>query len=173
MASLIYIITRLAFAIYNKHLRLGENVCIDPRAFIARGGPIDIGRNSAVRAGAMLLPSDGYISIGEGCTINQYSIINGAGGVDIGKNVMIASHACIYSSNHNFTRGDQPMRQQGLSLEPVKIEDDVWIATHAVILAGVKIGRGSIVAAGAVVSKDVEPYFIVGGVPAVPISRRT
>jgi len=79
----------------------------------------------------------------------------------------------IYTSNHRFDRTDIPMIDQG-NTEPkaVVIEDDVWIAARAIILPGVRIGKGAVIAAGAVVTKDVPPYTVVGGIPARKIKSR-
>jgi acetyltransferase-like isoleucine patch superfamily enzyme len=171
--SLIFKITAVAFKIFNRRLQVGRDVKIDPRAFIARGGAVKLHNGVVVRAGAMLLPSEGVIEIGSGSTINQYVVINGFGGVSIGENVLIASFTSIYASNHNIDRTDVPIRQQGVSTKGgVRIENDVWLGTHSVVLDGVCIGRGSVVAAGAVVTKNVPPWSIVAGVPANVIGTR-
>lgn len=171
--NLVYSATGLMFKIFNRKLRIGRNVKIDPRAFIARGGPVTIGENSLIRAGSMILPSGGFIDIGERTSLNQYVVINGYGGVQIGNDVMIAAFCSLFTSNHKFSRIDVPMRQQGLLTKGgIVIEDDVWVGTHCAILDGVRIGQGSIVAAGAVVNKDVPPFSIVGGVPAKVIGLR-
>lgn len=155
------------FRIFNRKLTLGPGAKIDPRAFVARGGHVRIGKDSIVRAGAMLLPSGGAICIGQRTSLNQYVVINGEGGVDIGDDVMIAAFVSIFAANHHFERADVLIRAQGMcSKGGVKIDDDVWIGTHGVILDGVKIGKGCVIAAGAVVTKDVEPYSIMAGVPA-------
>jgi acetyltransferase-like isoleucine patch superfamily enzyme len=161
------------FRLFNPQLSVGHRVMIDPRAFPARGGNIDIGDDSVVRAGAMLLPSGGSISIGRRTSLNQYVVINGEGGVRIGSDVMIAAFVGIFAGNHQTSDVCRPMRQQGMITRGgVIIEDDVWIGTHAVILDGVRVGRGSIIAAGAIVSKDVEPFSVMAGVPARKIKSR-
>ena len=79
----------------------------------------------------------------------------------------------IITRNHRFDRTDIPMMEQGFEEErPVYIGNDVWIGDRALILPGVHIGDGSIIAAGAVVTKDVPPYSIVAGVPARKIRDR-
>jgi acetyltransferase-like isoleucine patch superfamily enzyme len=78
----------------------------------------------------------------------------------------------IYAENHLFDDPELNIKEQGVKREFVKIEDDCWIAANTVILAGVTIGRGSVIAAGSVVTKDVPPYSIVGGVPAKVIKSR-
>ena len=76
------------------------------------------------------------------------------------------------TANHNFELLNTPIRMQGHSIKNISIDDDVWIGANAVILGGVNIGRGAIVAAGSVVSKDVPPHTVVGGVPARTIKMR-
>lgn len=93
--------------------------------------------------------------------------------VTIGRYVMVASEVAILGGDHRFDVPGTPMMFSGRpAVPPTVIEDDVWIGFRAAINAGVRIGRGSIVAAHAVVTRDVEPYTIVGGVPAQPIGRR-
>lgn len=173
MSRFIYSVTKYFFKLLNKELCAGALVKIDPRAFIARGGPVIIGENSHVRAGAMLLPSGGKIMLGKHVTINHYSVLNGEGGITIGDNVLIAAFVSIFSANHKFDRTDVPIRNQGMwSKGGIVIGDDCWIGTHAIILDGVRVGTGSIISAGAVVTKSVEPYSIMAGVPAIKIGTR-
>ena len=86
---------------------------------------------------------------------------------------MMGSDVVIITRNHRFERTDIPMMEQGFSDEqPVTIGDDVWIGDRVIILPGIKVGDGSIIAAGAVVTHDVPAYAIVGGVPAKVIGMR-
>jgi len=96
--------------------------------------------------------------------------------VTIGNKVMIGQDTMIISGNHRFNIPGQYMfdikeKQEGDD-QPVVIEDDVWIGVRAIILKGVTIGEGSIIAAGSVVTKDVPPYSIAGGVPAKVLGER-
>lgn len=110
--------------------------------------------------------------LGEHSGIGAFSII--ANTTIIGNNVMMARECIINPNNHNMDDISIPMNQQGLAhVKPVIIEDDVWIGSRAIILTGVHIGRGSVVAAGAVVTHDVPDFSIVGGVPAKVIKYRT
>lgn len=107
------------------------------------------------------------VKIGEYSQINPYTVIYGGSGVQIGKNVMIAPHCMLAAGNHDFKQIDKPIRFAGnLSKGPIIIEDNVWIGANCTITDGVKIGRDAVVGANSVVTKDVEPYSIVGGVPA-------
>lgn len=112
------------------------------------------------------------LKIGNNSSIGPYSYIGCSGYIEIGDNVMMSPRVSIYSENHNFSDVDLPMIEQGVTRSFVKIEDDCWIAANSVILAGVTIGRGSVIAAGSVVTKDVAPFSIVGGNPAKFIKSR-
>jgi acetyltransferase-like isoleucine patch superfamily enzyme len=171
--NLLPVLTLLFFKLWNNQLHVGRKVQIDPRAFIARGGHVTLGEGTVIRAGAMLLPSSGFIAIGNKTSVNQYTVINGQGGVIIGNSVMIAAFVAMFAANHDFADPTIPMAEQGTSTKGgIKIEDDVWIGTHAVILDGVSIGRGSVIGAGAVVTQDVPPYSVMMGVPAKRVRSR-
>jgi glycosyltransferase involved in cell wall biosynthesis/acetyltransferase-like isoleucine patch superfamily enzyme/predicted O-methyltransferase YrrM len=157
------------------NIHLGSQVSIRETAVLEcrYGGKISVGRGTEILDNAMLLTYGGTIDIGENCSINPFTIIYGHGGTKIGNDVLIAAHTVIIPSNHNFLSLDIPIRLQGNSGQGITIEDDVWIGTGCKILDGVTIGRGSVVAAGAVVNKNVEPFSVVGGVPAKLIKKPT
>jgi len=136
------------------------------------GGTITIGQKSELLHGVILMTYGGNIVIGEKCSINPYTILYGHGNLTIGNNVLIAGHTLIIPANHIFTDVNRPIGVQGLTMKGIIIEDDVWIGSGCRILDGVTIGKGAIVAAGAVVNKTVEPFSIVGGVPAKLIKNR-
>ena len=94
------------------------------------------------------------------------------GKVTVGNDVRIASYAVLVGFNHVFASTEMPIWWQGTEEVGLVIEDDVWIGTHVTILDGVTVGAHSVIAAGSVVSKDVPPYSIVGGVPAKVIRSR-
>jgi acetyltransferase-like isoleucine patch superfamily enzyme len=112
------------------------------------------------------------IVIGDRTSIGSHCCISGSGSVYIGKNCLIAPYVGIFSSNHNFMDGSRPIRSQGTTLKPIVIEDDCWIGSGAKILAGVTLGQGSVIGAGAVVTKDIPPYSVAVGVPAQVVSHR-
>lgn len=126
--------------------------------------------NITIEKGAYL--GDGSkIAIDEGSGLGQNCAIHGP--VSIGKYVMMGPNVLILTQNHRFDRIDIPMALQGNTQHlPVIIEDDVWIGARCILLPGVRIGQGAILAAGSVVSHDVPPYSIVGGVPAKVIHWR-
>jgi acetyltransferase-like isoleucine patch superfamily enzyme len=114
------------------------------------------------------------LSVGANVSIGKSAMLGCIGGVSIGDRVMIAHGAQVLSAGHRIpSAGDSmPMRFSGLDVAPISIEDDAWIGAGAIVLPGVTIGRGAVVAAGAVVTKDVESFTIVGGVPSVVIGCR-
>jgi len=112
------------------------------------------------------------ITLGNHLSVNGGCSLDGTGGLVIGDYVMIARDSCIYSAQHRFDDISKPMMLQGYDRSRTVIEDDVWIGARSIILPGVTVARGSIVAAGAVVTDNVPEYSIVGGVPAKVIGTR-
>jgi acetyltransferase-like isoleucine patch superfamily enzyme len=131
-----------------------------------------LGDNVVIHPFVILRAFNGFIRIGNNSSVNAFTVILGNGGINIGENVMIAPHCVIVASNHKFSRIDTPMKNQGISSKGIKICDDVWIGANVSIMDGVKIGKGSIIAAGSVVTKDVAPNSIIGGVPGKLIKMR-
>lgn len=112
------------------------------------------------------------MEIGSYVFINHHTNFSTPHGMKIGDYVMIGPYCFFGSVHHEFDDYKTPMIFQKPEIRPINIEDDVWIGANVTVLGGVTIGRGSIVAAGAVVTKDVEPFSIVGGVPAKLIRYR-
>lgn len=116
------------------------------------------------------------VSVGDNVGLNDRVWIaankNSNGNIVIGNNVIVGPNTIIHSGNHRYDRLDIPIRLQGYKFSPIVIEDDVWIAAGVIILAGVRIGTGSVIAAGSVVVHNVDPFTVVGGIPAKIISKR-
>jgi acetyltransferase-like isoleucine patch superfamily enzyme len=112
------------------------------------------------------------LEVGADVMVNESCYLHCAGGVKIGDWVRIAPGAKIFTWNHRFEDAAVPIKRQGGDLRAVEIGEDVWIGTDAVIVPGVRIGRGAVVGAGAVVTRDVPDLAIVAGVPARAIGRR-
>ncbi|WP_273484041.1 acyltransferase [Desulforamulus ruminis] len=112
------------------------------------------------------------IYIGNNVIINNQCWFIGSGGIEIKDNVLIGPRVSFYSSNHNYKDKNKLIREQGYVFKKITVENDVWIGSGAIILNGVTLGEGCVVAAGAIVTKDVEHYTVVGGVPAKKITVR-
>lgn len=132
--------------------------------FAVCGRQVNIEHGADFGGGALLQIGD-RSGIGVNCRV-PYDVC-------IGKDVMMGPEVVILGVNHRFDDCERPMIEQGYhDRKPVAIGDDVWIGTRAIILPGVRIGRGAIVAAGAVVTRDVNEFDIVGGNPARVIRSR-
>jgi acetyltransferase-like isoleucine patch superfamily enzyme len=164
-----------------KNLVLGKSCKIEEDVIIHTvcSNKIMLGDNVTICKGAQIRPSSYYsgnlgwgLKMGNSSSIGAYSYIGCSGKIEIGNNVMMGPCVNIIAENHNYEDVEIPMNAQGVNNIGIKIEDDVWIGTRATILDGVHIGKGAIIAAGAVVNKPVPPYAIVGGVPAKILKLR-
>lgn len=123
-----------------------------------------LGKRSVIESFSCINNAVGDVLIGDHTRIGIHNTIIGP--VTIGNHVNLAQGITVTALNHNFSDLNKRIDEQGITTQPVTIGDDVWIGTNAVILPGVTIGQHAVVAAGAVVTKDVPPYSIVAGIPA-------
>jgi galactoside O-acetyltransferase len=152
--------------------RYGNNFYSTYPLTILGGENISVGNNFRAMGQNYLYGNDGEIFIGNNISINTNVQIGASGGkVVIGNDVLIGPNVVIRAANHGVMR-NALINKQPHSGGTITIEDDVWIGSNVVILKDVRIAKGTIVAAGAVVTKDTEPYSIVGGIPAKKISER-
>mgnify|MGYP006092785351 len=140
------------------------------RYFVAKKMMLKCGVRNKIGQGAMI-GSGSNIIMGSDSSIGKDCIISHA---HIGSNVMMGEHVVFYAANHNFKNRFKPMALQGMNKPRIiKIEDDVWLGAFSIILPSCSfIGKGAIVAAGSVVTKDVPSFAIVGGNPAKIIKYR-
>jgi acetyltransferase-like isoleucine patch superfamily enzyme len=136
------------------------------RRFFYRLAGMEIGHGSTLHTGARFY-NPGNIIIGQDTIIGEGVVLDGRAKLTIGDHVDFASEVMVYNAQHDIQSKDF-----GAVFAPVHIEDYVFIGPRAIILPGVTIGKGAVVAAGAVVTKDVSPFEIVGGVPAKVIGER-
>jgi maltose O-acetyltransferase len=111
--------------------------------------------------------------VGHNVGISPMCQINAGGGIKVGDNVLIGPGCMIWSQNHRFSAIEIPICEQEYEFDEVVMEDDVWMGAGAIVLPGVRLGKGTVVAAGAVVTRSTEPYTIVAGVPAKCVGRRS
>ncbi|APB34912.1 putative transferase acetyltransferase [Gloeomargarita lithophora Alchichica-D10] len=169
--------------IFGGHVQLGENFVLGSfsQILVEQDATLIIGDHSWIANNCYIAPGEGCtISIGHRTTLQPRSQI--IGDVTIGDDVLIAPNCLLSSGTHMYDYiPELKIREQdrkycennsnGYS-NPIKIGNDCWLGVNSVILPGVTIGEGSVIGANAVVTKDVEPYSVVGGVPAKLIKKR-
>lgn len=167
-------VSPLALLKFPRHIRMGKKCTIRSGCMIdaPRAGAVELGDKVDLNRHVYLGGFGPHLRIGARSSINQHAFIDARGGVLIGEDVMIGPFARLISYNHVFADGKLPMNTQGFALGEISLGDDVWIGAGATVLAGVSIGKGSIVAAGAVVNRSFPANVIVGGVPAKIIRTR-
>jgi acetyltransferase-like isoleucine patch superfamily enzyme len=145
---------------------------------------IDIGYSTQIKGELLVFKSGGSISIGHNCFVGNGSKIWSGDAVKIGNNVLVSHNVNIIDTNsheidaieraetyRNLIIGGHSSQKGSIRTAPIVIEDYVWISFNATILKGVTIGKGAIIAAGSVVTKNVDPFTIVAGNPAVVIKH--
>ena len=135
---------------------------------------IRFGHSVGCGARGFFAATDGRIDIGNRVSFNTNVHLNAENGgvIVFGDNVLVGPNVVLRAADHRFERTDIPIRDQGHIAGSITIEDDVWLGANVTVLSGVRIGRGAVVAAGAVVATDVPPYAVVGGVPAKILKMR-
>jgi acetyltransferase-like isoleucine patch superfamily enzyme len=141
------------------------------RTYLLRRRLAECGRDVVLAQGVMLRYPE-KISFGNTVFLNRGTTITARAPITIGSDVLIGPGVVIDSGDHVFRDPAKPINSQGYARQPIIIGSDIWIGAHAIILKGVTLGQGCVVAAGAVVTKSVAPFTVVGGVPARVISGR-
>jgi len=158
------VIRNIYIQFYKKQIKL--------RAFFWRIFFKHLGNNVSIGSNCKFV-NPKKISIGNNVLINHHVEMEATGGeIILGNYILIGMHAKFINATHEFGDWEKPIYSQGLIPSKIILEDDIWIGMHAIILPNVTIGRGAVVAAGAVVTKDVPAYAVVGGVPAKVIKYR-
>lgn len=162
---------------YGRYMKIGAGAVVHKHVMLnpfGRGTQhlrIELGPRTVLYP-YVLIQGSGSFSLGDRSFIGSFSVIGCNERVEIGKGVMIAQNVSIRDTDHGFEELKVPMIDQGIRTAPVVIHDNVWIGHGAVITKGITIGSGAIIAANAVVTKDVPENTIVGGVPAKIIRYR-
>ncbi len=150
------------------HISLHRNVRIRS---LSPNSSIEIDNSVSLDRGVDIKANRGPIKIGNKCYVGPFSCLSG-GTITIGNHCLIASHSGIYANNHKFHETAQLIMEQGSSFQSIVIEDDCWLGSGVKVMDGVTIGKGSVIGAGAVVTKNIPPYSIAVGVPAKVIGNR-
>jgi acetyltransferase-like isoleucine patch superfamily enzyme len=153
---------------------LGNAVLIDglSREGVILGDQVNIGDYTRIEASGTITDIGRGIKIGNNSAISSFSFIGGAGGVTIGNDVIMGQWVSFHPENHNYDSLDLPIRLQGVNRKGIVVEDDCWIGAKVTFLDGAHVGKGCVIAAGAVVRGAIPPYSIAAGVPAKVIKSR-
>ena len=154
--------------------KIGKHTNIGSSVLLSNALKLKIGSYCKITSGTRIEPgtSSNGITIGNHVDISRNCWVVGSGDIIIKNYVRFAPNVAVISSNHNYSDIEKRIADQGAVSEPITIEEDCWLGINVVVTAGVTIGRGSVVGANAVVTKNVKPYSVVGGVPAKLIKYR-
>jgi acetyltransferase-like isoleucine patch superfamily enzyme len=141
------------------------------KGLLLKGMGAKVGKRVVFYPGVWIAPGRNLI-LGDDVDLAKDVLITTGGGVTIGDRVLVGYRTQILSTNHVIPENKEPIFSAGHDKKPIVIEKDVWIGANCIITAGVTIGEGSVIAAGSVVTKDVPPFAIYGGVPAKLIKAR-
>ena len=158
-------------------ISIGERVSIDDDVLLDASGAgekgISLGDGVIVSRSCVLQGKTGPLTIGNRADIGCNCIFSSVSGIEIGQSTLIAGHCYIGGGRYRSDRMEIPMMDQGMYSEgPVILGDDVWLGAGVIVLDGVRIGRGSIVGAGSVVTREIPEYSVAVGVPARVIGTR-
>lgn len=158
-------------------ISFGNRVAIDDNVLLDASGAGDeglvLGDDVIVSRNCVIQGKTGPVKLGNKVDIGCNTILTSGNGIYVGSSVLIAGNCYIGGGRYVTDRTDIPMMEQGIfSKGPVVIEEDVWLGAGVTVLDGVKIGRGSIVGAGALVTKDLPAYSVAVGVPAKVVKSR-
>ncbi len=151
-----------------------EHVLIDAlsRDGVRLGNNVTIARSAVIQCTGVIQKLGVGVTIGDNSAVGAFSFLGGQGGISIGQNVIMGPRVSIHSENHRYADVTRPIRLQGESRAGVMIDDDCWVGSGTIIVDGVRVGRGCVIAAGSVVTRDVSDYSVIAGVPARVIRSR-
>lgn len=180
-----------------KNVKIGRDFTSDsiPRVLVDKDAVLEIGkkvefrRNLEIRVHGrakiiiednvridrgvrILAANNAVIRIGKGTRIGLYTVFNGGDSITIGEKVLISGFVYLQTSMHGFASKGISVQEQGYEHAPVELKDDVWLGTHVVIMPGITLEKGVVVGSNAVVTKSVEAYSVIAGIPAKPIKQR-
>ncbi|GLZ51768.1 acyltransferase [Actinomycetospora sp. NBRC 106378] len=165
---------------HRRHLTMGAGSVLErgvtiralARDGVVLGRGVTIGRWATMECTGVLHELGAGIRLGDNSSLGDYGFIGAAAPVVVGNDVLVGQRVAIHAQNHVYDDPRVPINRQGTTEQGVTIGDDCWIGTGAVILDGVELGTGTVVAAGAVVTHSCPPYSVLAGVPARVVRSR-
>jgi serine acetyltransferase len=159
---------------WGRFVRLGDGVKLMALGTgqIQLGNKVSIGDYSRLIISTTPMMPGAFIHIGDQVGMGEFAYLGGAGGLTIGKGCIIGQYFSCHPENHVYDDTGCEIRLQGVTRKGIVIGEDCWIGSKVTVLDGVTIGNGCVIAAGAVVNKDVPSYSVIGGVPAKIIKNR-
>ncbi len=163
----------LSLCSFGKGVTLETGVILDGLSYegVSLGDNVTIGPYSEIRS-SMLSSLGAGLRFGKNSGCGAYSFIGAGGPIRIGEHVIMGQHVSFHAENHNFSRTDIPIRMQGVTKKGITLEDDCWVGANVTFLDGCQVGRGCVIAAGAVVRGEVPPFSVIAGVPARVVRSR-
>jgi acetyltransferase-like isoleucine patch superfamily enzyme len=167
--------------LHARHVRAGRDLNLEEgcqimglsKRGIVFGNRCTVGRFAQIApTGILGGPVGEGLRLGDNSNIGPYSWIGCSGLVEIGARVLMGPRVNLLAENHNISETDVPIKNQGVTRKSIVIGDDCWLGAGCSVLAGVTIGHDSVVAAGAVITDDVSPFSVMGGVPARVLRMR-
>ena len=174
------LVGRRTSILFPGHIHVGRGVRLGDDGYISGYGTqgIRLGDNVRIREGAWIqstsrLDQPGVgLSVGDDTYIGPRCLLGAGGGITIGRRVTFGAGVHLLAENHAFRDAERPIQDQGVTRMGIVVEDDVWIGNNVIVLDGVRVGRGAVVGAGAVVWRDVAPFAVAAGNPARVIGAR-
>jgi acetyltransferase-like isoleucine patch superfamily enzyme len=153
---------------------IGEYCYIDPKSIRSKiifGNDVYVSRLCRLTGGSSK-DYTGEVLIGDSVHIGQSCFFDGTGKLRVGKDSVLGPNVSLLTANHEFKDPSIPIRYQGAVAKTINVEEDVWLGAHVIVLGEVTIGKGSVIGAGSVVTKDIPPYSIAVGNPARVVGKR-
>lgn len=165
----LFLVGKRAIITHGKHIRCGKNVKFEDYSEIhGLCEELVFGNNVTISRGVMIRPSSYYggdygkgLVMGDNSSIGPHGYVGCSGKITIGKNVMFGPKCSLFAENHIFSDTEVDIKSQGVAQKGITIEDDCWIGSNVTILDGVTIGKGSVIGAGTLVTKDIPAGSIV------------
>lgn len=166
----IFLVGKKVCISHARNIKCGKNVKFEDYSEIhglCKIG-LNFGDNVTIGRGTLIRPSSYYgkdlgegLIIGNNSSIGPYGYVGCSGKIQIGNNVMFGPKCSLFAENHNFSNKNVSIKSQGVNQKGIIIEDDCWIGSNVIILDGVKIGKGSVIGAGTIVTRDIPENSVV------------